>query len=68
MDVGCICCGADLTALYPHPLPTVDAMCARCRREVSKLRAVRLPLRLGASSTLVRFGRPAARGGSDRAW
>jgi hypothetical protein len=45
MDIGCICCGADVTALYPHPLPTMGAMCAACRREVRKMRSLRRPLR-----------------------
>jgi hypothetical protein len=68
MEVGCICCGADLTALYPHPLPTVDAMCERCRREVQKLRAGGRLLQLEAGPAIVRSGRRPGSGGSHSAW
>jgi hypothetical protein len=68
MDVGCICCGADLTALFPHPLSKLDAMCEPCRREVRRLRAIRHPLRLETGMTLVRAGWRPAPGGGDGIW
>ena len=76
MDVECICCGADLTALYPYPLPTVGAMCAQCRRAVQRLQAARRPLRPEASfdarevrtSVQARRFRSPDPDGSDRSW